>query len=314
MLINQYGDQTVKGAEFALWYPPIEQDMPRAYHENMSPDFKEEVYTKKNLRTDRAWLVGFPENNRVHCYDGAKVKLVQEPVNAELFPGSNKKNNIPDAFAVKNIGDAPCYIRMHVAIPTCLDESLPDFDASKNLLHFNADKEVSLAVPGFNWSKTKGERAAGSMISSGWNYETVTIDGIDYAVYVATFERALQPGETSPNVIFQAYLDAKATADDLSIVYDILKTNKWEIKVAVEASGVDTETYTDPFEIFNTCSDPATGRDLFNTDFVTHYVPANEEVQSGTVTPPASPSGDDPAGPDTINGNGASVTVGSDEF
>lgn len=294
MLINQYGDQNVKGAEFALWYPPIEQDMPRAYHEFMNEEFKEEVYTKKNLRTDRAWLVGYPEKNRVHCYDGAKVKLVQQPVNAELFPGSNKKNNIPDAFAVKNIGDAPCYIRMHVAIPTCLDENLPDFDASKNMLHFNADKEVSLAVPGFSWSKNKGERKAGSMTSSGWNFETVTIDGIEYAVYVATFERALQPGETSPNVIYQAYLDANATAADLGIVYDIMKTNKWEIKVAVEASGVDTETYTDPFEIFNTCSNPESGRDLFNTDFMTHYVPANEEQNGPSAqTPPAMEDEDD---------------------
>ena len=292
-----YGDQNVKGAEFADWYPPIEQDVPRVYQEDMPAEFKERMYTKEAMKWDRAWLVGYPDTYRVHNYSGAKVELVMDPVKSELFPGSNKVNNIPYKVAVKNVGDQPCYVRVHVAIPKCLDDNIPDFNASLNLLHFNAEKDTSLADNAWNWSKTQGGRKAGQMIgSAGWLCEYQTIDGIEFNIYVVTYEVALAPGATTPTTIFQAYLDAKADAEKLMIVNNIMKTNKWELKIAVEAICVPETVETDPFLIFNTCSDPATGRDLFGTNFTTKYVPANEVE-----------------GPTGVNNNGQPIPVDDPE-
>lgn len=313
MLVNMYGDKNVDGVVFDKWYPPIEPDVPRVYQEDLSDEFKERMYTKEAMKWDRAWLYGNPDAYRVHNYEGAKVELVMDPVKAELFPGSNKENNIPYKVSVKNVCDKPVYVRVHIAIPKCLDDNIPDFNASLNLLHFNAEKEVSLGPDAWNWSSEQSGRQPGSFIgSAGWFCEYQTIDGIEFNIYKATYEIALQPGATTPTVIFQAYLDANADAEKLMLVNDIMKTNKWELKVAVEAIYVDESIETDPFKIFNTCSDPETGRDLFNTDYTTKYTvtitgtgqdaqggipnpPPIPGFDTGSLTPPSSPVSDDPA-------------------
>lgn len=295
MLVNMYGDKNVKGAEFSLWYPAIEPDVPRVYQEDMPAEFKERMYTKEAMKWDRAWLYGNPDSYRVHNYSGAKAELVMKPVKAELFPGSNKLNNIPYNVAIKNTGDKPIYVRAHIAIPKCLDDNIPDFDASLNLLHFNAEKEVSLGANAWNWSKSQGGRKPGQMIGSdGWLCEYQTIDGIEFNIYVVTYEIALQPGATTPTVIFQAYLDARSDSEKLMIVNNIMKTNKWELKVAIETIYVEESVETDPFKIFNTCSNPETGRDLFNTDYTTTYIPANVE----DADTPSKPVSDDPVDDD----------------
>ena len=51
------------------------------------------------------------------------------------------KNGIEKEVYVENTGSEKAYTRVHIAIPQILDNGSDTFDASKNILHFNYDKE-----------------------------------------------------------------------------------------------------------------------------------------------------------------------------
>ena len=74
-----------------------------------------------------------------------------------------------------------------------------------------------------------------------WLDETVTIDGINYELAVATYKKALAPGETSIPSLKQVYLDKKATNEycaSFGDTYDILVVSQ-----AVQTAGFsDAET------------------------------------------------------------------------
>lgn len=270
------------------WYPPIEPVIPRVYHEYAPESLLEHVYTEEQLDRDDAYFTAQPDTYKVHNYAGAAAKLVQTPIQkALLLPGSKTENQVANLVYVKNMGYKPIFVRIHLAIPAALDDADPTFDARSNMLHFNANPETGLATGAFSWSKKANDgRAAGAFIgSSGWNFYNINLDGIKYNVYVATLETALESGKTSPDVINQCYLDAKATKEDLKKVFDMIKTNKWDIRVAVEAV-VDINAVGDPFELFDSIS-PVGAHDLFTTDFVADVekiVPPNEEEPKEEVT------------------------------
>ena len=246
------------------WYDPLEPVIPRVYHEKMSEEFKENVYSKALLEVDKAYFTAQPDQYKVFNYSGAAAVLVQTPIQkAPLLPGSKDTNQVKDYIYVRNGGYKSIYTRVHLAIPDILDDNKPTFDASSNLLHFNADKATGLAIGEWSWAKEANDgRAAGAFIgSSGWNFYNIEIGGIKYAVYCVTRETALEPGKVTADVIHQCYLDAKATPHDIELVYNELKTNKWDIKVAVEAVEVP-EDAADPFTLFNSICAPGS-KNLF---------------------------------------------------
>ena len=223
------------------WYPPIEPVIPRVYHEYVHETLLEQVYSEAQLDHGEAYFTAQPDTYRVHNYGKAAAKLIQEPIQkAKLIPGSKTENQIPNLVYVKNMGYKPIYVRVHLAIPAALDDADPTFDARYNMLHFNANAETGLAAGAFSWAKKGNDgRQPGQFIgSSGWNFYTIKLDGIDYNVYVATLETILESGKTSPDVIHQCYLDAKATESDIKKVWEKLRTNKWDIRIAVEAATV----------------------------------------------------------------------------
>ena len=246
------------------WYEPLEPVIPRVYHEKMSEEFKESVYTKAQLEVDKAYFTAQPDQYKVFNYSGAEAVLVQTPIQkAPLIPGSVSENQVKDYIYVRNGGYKSIYTRIHLAIPDILDNNQPTFDASSNLLHFNADKTTGLAIGEWSWSKEANDgRKAGDFIgSSGWNFYSMMIGGTKYAVYCATRETALEPGKVTADVIHQCYLDAHATPHDIELVYDELKTNKWDIKVAVEAIVVP-EGADNPFALFDSICAPGS-KNLF---------------------------------------------------
>jgi len=271
------------------WYPEIEPVIPRVYHEYISEEFKESLYTDEEIGKDQAFFTAQPDTYKVHMYGGAKAQLVQKAIGkAKLIPGSKTKNQVPNLIQVKNTGADPIFVRIHLAIPQILDDASPRFEALYNMLHFNANKETGLAAGAFSWAKEANDgRAAGAFVgSSGWNWYQLTLDGIVYSVYVATLETALEANKISPDVIHQVYLDAKATGEDLKKVYDEIKTNLWDIRVAVETA-VDLNGVGEPFELFNQLS-PVGAHNLFKEDFKPQYVvdestddePADEEPEN----------------------------------
>lgn len=102
------------------------------------------------------------------------------------------KNGITKEVTVKNIGTEDAYVRVHIAIPSVLDNGNPEFDAGKNTLHFNYTGD-SIGEGKWDWSKSTGAPYEGD-----WNYYETTIDNIKYNVYVVTYGTALKANEITP--------------------------------------------------------------------------------------------------------------------
>ena len=167
-----------------------------------------------------------------------------------LMPGDNQTNTVAKRVYVENTGKSKAYVRVHIAIPSILDRAQPDFDASKNLLHFNAT-EASYAEGKWNWgTKTVAGRAGFVGTGDEWNCYTVTAaDGIEYNVYVVTYETAVAPEAVTEDAMHQVYLYKDVTNEDIQKANKVLGT-EWKILVAAEAGQV--EGFDDAFTALNT--------------------------------------------------------------
>lgn len=163
--------------------------------------------------------------------------------NSKLLPATGSaqagtlENGVKKEIAVKvEGGSEDTYVRVHIAIPSILDDGASTFDAKNNVLHFNYDKN-SIGEGKWDWSKTTGAPYEGD-----WNYYETTIGGIKYNVYVVTYGTALKAGATTPEyAMHQVYLDSKVTSSDITKIKETLGDN-WEIKVVAEgtqAAGFD---------------------------------------------------------------------------
>ncbi|MBP3941256.1 MAG: hypothetical protein J6D00_07185 [Christensenellaceae bacterium] len=159
------------------------------------------------------------------------------------------KNGVEKEVYVTNDGSEDAYVRVHITIPTLLDDGDPTFDASKNILHFNYTPE-SVVDGKWNWSKT-----VDGTTGSNWNSYTTTIDGVSYNVYVVTYETALKTGETTVDAMSQVYLDSKVTNEDVTRLKAALG-EEWKIYVVAE--GAQAAGFNDAYEALNEAfGDPA---------------------------------------------------------
>ena len=153
------------------------------------------------------------------------------------------KNGIEKEVYVTNDGSEDAYVRVHIAIPTVLDDGNPNFDAGKNVLHFNYNAKY--AVDGkWNWSDS-----ADGTTGSDWNFYTTTIDGKSYNVYVVTYETALEKNASTEDAMAQVYLDSKVTNEDITRIKAQLGDN-WYIYVAAE--GAQAEGFENAYDALNT--------------------------------------------------------------
>ena len=153
------------------------------------------------------------------------------------------KNGIEQEVYVDNTGSEDAYVRVHIAIPSILDDGDPNFNASANTLHWNFQNYGNGM---WNWTKTAG---SAGYAANDWNYYTIKIDNVDYNVYVATYETVLKQDETTPNAIHQVYLDSKTTNENIEGIKKVLGDN-WYIYVAAE--GAQAEGFANAYEALNT--------------------------------------------------------------
>ena len=155
------------------------------------------------------------------------------------------KNGIKKEVTVKNEADSEeAYVRVHIAIPSILDDGDSTFDAGNNVLHFNFSPD-SVGDGLWNWSKSKGKPYTGD-----WNYYEADIDGVTYNVYVVTYESALKNGETTlKNAMDQVYLDSKVTNEDIKKIKDALPNG---IQIKVIAEGVQAAGFDNAYDALNT--------------------------------------------------------------
>ena len=168
---------------------------------------------------------------------------------AKLLPATGSaqngtlENGVKKEVSVKNTGSEDAYVRVHIAIPNVLDDGSTDFDAGKNVLHFNYAPNT-IGVDKWDWSNATGAPYEGQ-----WNYYEKTIDGIAYNVYVVTHEKALAKDEVTGNAMHQVYLDSKVTNEDINGIIEALG-EKWEIKVVAE--GTQAAGFDNAYEALNT--------------------------------------------------------------
>lgn len=166
-----------------------------------------------------------------------------------LMPGDNATNTIAKRVYVENTGKSKSYVRVHIAIPSILDNAQPDFDASKNLLHFNAE-ENTLVTGKWNWgTKVVEERNDFVGVGDTWNCYTATVDGIEYNVYVVTYENQLAAEAVTEDAMHQVYLYKDVTNEDIQKANEVLGET-WNILVFAEGGQVDG--FNNAFEALNT--------------------------------------------------------------
>lgn len=154
------------------------------------------------------------------------------------------KNGITKEVSVKNTGSEDAYVRVHIAIPSILDDGADTFNAGNNKLHFNF-ATASVAAGQWNWSKSTGEPTTGD-----WNYYTTTVDGISYNVYVVTYETALPAdATTATQAMNQVYLDSRTTNADIDAYIEALGEN-WHILVVAE--GTQAAGFENAYDALNT--------------------------------------------------------------
>ena len=201
-----------------------------------------------------ATLAYFTDTDKAdNVFTTGKVDIALEEnfeQNSKLLPATGSaqqgtlQNGVKKEVAVKvEAGSEDTYVRVHIAIPNILDNGDPEFDAGKNVLHFNYP-ENSTGEGKWDWSKTTGAPYEGD-----YNYYETTIDGIKYNVYVVTYGTALKAGETtSYYAMQQVYLDSKVTNSDIAKINAALGNN-WEIKVIAE--GCQAAGFTDAYAALN---------------------------------------------------------------
>ena len=172
--------------------------------------------------------------------------------NSKLLPATGSaqndtlKNGITKEVSVtNNTGSEEAYVRVHIAIPTILDDGDPNFNAAANTLHFNYEPE-SIGEGKWDWSKT----AEDDVYVGNWNYYPQKIGEIDYNVYVVTYGTALAAGvTTTEKAMHQVYLDSKTTNEQIASISEVLGSD-WEIKVVAE--GAQKAGFDNAYDALNT--------------------------------------------------------------
>ena len=186
------------------------------------------AYLQDTDTEDNVFTVGNVEIDLYEEFDEGLAHLVPAVRNED----NTAWNNVVAKKAyVTNTGNDDAYVRVHVAIPSVLDNAQPDFDASQNVLHFNFAPE-SVADGLWSWNK-EADGANYPQSATEWNAYNTTINGVAYNVYVVTFESSLANGETTCDVINQVYLDCTTTSADIARINATIG-DKWHIYVAAE--------------------------------------------------------------------------------
>ncbi len=197
------------------------------------------AYLQDTDAEDNVFTVGNVEIDLYENFDESLAHLVPAVGSAQ---NGTLKNGITKEVFVTNTGSEAAYVRVHIAIPAVLDNGNPDFDASRNVLHFNYDSD-NIGAGKWDWSKTTGDVYEGD-----WNFYTTTIGNVAYNVYVVTYEKALASGEETVSAMNQVYMESTTTNEDITRIKETLGDN-WHIYVAAE--GVQAAGFSDAYAALN---------------------------------------------------------------
>lgn len=228
-------------------------------------DRQTNTFTVGNVAID---LIEWGRNDK-----GEKVAFESPDVMKKLLPvtGSAQddtlENGVIKEVTVANTGTEDAYIRVHIAIPTILDDGDPDFNAGKNILHFNYDDE-SVGEGKWDWSKTVDD----GVYEGNWNFYNTQINNVEYNVYVVTYgSKVASQATIAEYAMHQVYLDKNVTNEELTALDNKLGgtdasefDGRWDIHVLAE--GVQAAGFDNAYEALNSAFGVpgAEGYDPFN--------------------------------------------------
>ena len=245
-------------------------------------DAETNVFTIGNVEID---LIETPDANGDGKWDNQNAKLLPATGSAQ---DDTLQNGIAKEVSVKNTGTESAYVRVHIAIPTEMDDGNPNFDASRNFLHFNFDAD-SVVYGQWSWLPTYSTGTGYKGNGAGnWNFYETDITEVEddpattdvdetvkkpYNVYVVTYRSVLRSGEiTGTDVITNVYLDKSVNAtatkvkdengEDVvaSYTYFDNKGNSFtltaeeahNIQIKIIAEGAQTATFENAYDALNT--------------------------------------------------------------
>ena len=156
-------------------------------------------------------------------------------------------DSIEKEIYVTNTGSEDAYVRVHIAIPSILEET-GSFDAADGVLHFDFANAEEYK---WDWS----DAADDDDYTTKSNTYKTTIDNVEYNVYVVTYTTALATDVDTEDAISKVWMDAETTNEDITALKAALGDN-WYIYVAAE--GTQAAGFADAYEALNTAfGDPA---------------------------------------------------------
>lgn len=213
-------------------------------------DSKTNVFTAGNLEI----VQNEKDRNGQDYGDGEK----------ELFPIVNDykdengyhmgENYIDKIVTVTNKGSEDAYVRTYLAIPAALDNGPSTYDASKNILHWNAasaNYEAKAAGDDNEWYWGKDFENDWPGTGQPWNGFQSEIEGVLYNVYVATHKTVLENGETTAPSLLGVYLDKNvdSTTENDKTTYtingEVINFDIATAKVLVATEAVQAQGFTD---------------------------------------------------------------------
>ncbi len=234
-----------------------------------------------------AYLTDYETETNVFTVGNVDITLDETfDEGAKLIPGIDVNKDV----RVTNVGTEPAYVRVHIAIPKLLDDGYATFASYANTLHWNFSK-ASVADGQWNWHSTNvngsNETMPGWPGNGGnWNHYVATVDGIEYTVYIATYETALENKEQTANeAITKVYLDA--SLDNVHIENIIAELG--EIKILVAAEAVQAAGFENAYDAFAAAqkdANPDDGKDIINlpTNLIEHLYATKIEANISADT------------------------------
>lgn len=234
-----------------------------------------------------AYLTDYETETNVFTVGNVDITLDEDfEEDSLLVPGIDVNKDV----YVTNVGTEPAYVRVHVAIPTLLDDGDPDFASYANTLHWNFSK-ASVADGQWNWHTTNVNGSNAEMPGwpgngGDWNHYYATVDGIKYTVYIATYETILNSGvQTANEAITKVYLDA--SLDNVHIENIVAELG--EIKILVAAEAVQAAGFENAYDAFAAAqkdANPADGKDIVNlpTNLIEHLYATKIEANISADT------------------------------
>ena len=224
-------------------------------------------FTDTDAQTN-VFAVGNVKIDLFEDFNTVEDKLV--PSVFKPAPGGNDQNGyglmigkIEKEVYIENEGNEDAYVRVHIAVPQLAEKvngksvtgttnEEETIDASEITKVFCKDilgltREEGTTVNGkWNWSKSADNNTWAAQKQNLNTYE-VTINDIDYTVYVGTYETKLGVNETTCDAISDVYMHPYTTSDMITWLDENLSeatdgTSDWS-KIYVVAEAVQAEGF-----------------------------------------------------------------------